>query len=276
MPALEFGLIYAIFVLISNTHIMRLITILCAIVLFTIGTNSAEAQIIKKIKKGAKKGILKELGIENKNPNTPPNPSTPSNDPNSNNSSGAGLKMTPPDVNANIAEARSALGSKSFSQTRYAIQEAMRGVELQIGENILESFPANVNGLNAQTEKDQITSSGYGFVGFNVGRSYQGGNQELGVLVNNNSVMVSGVNTYMMNAGYSQTNSDGPQYKRTTVQGNKALITYDDSQGYKLSVPLGQSTIFVMSCVNFSTEDEVMSAADMFDLNQIKAQLGEN
>ena len=233
---------------------------------------------MKKIKKGAKKGILKELGLENKNEssNKSSNPSNSSNDSGINNSSGEGLKMIPPDVNANIADARSALGNKSFSQTRFAIQEAMRGVELQIGENILESFPASISGLNAQTEKDQITSSGYGFVGFNVGRNYQGGNQELAVLVNNNSVMVSGVNTYMMNAGYSQANSDGPQYKRTTVQGNKALITYDESQGYKLSVPLGQSTLFVMSCVNFSSEDEVMAASDKFDLNQIKTQLGEN
>ena len=237
----------------------------------------AEAQILNKIKKGAKKGILKELGIEEKKhpvnqPNTPNLP----NDPTINNNSGEGLKMTPPDVNQNINDARTALANQSFSQTRFAIQEAMRGVELQIGENILDGFPMSVSGLNAQVEKDQITSSGYGFVGFNVGRKYQGGNQQVRVLVNNNSVMVSGVNTYMMNAGYAQNSGDGPQYKRTTVQGNQALITYEESQGYKLSVPLGQSTIFVMNCINFSTEEEVMTASNVFDLNQIKVQLGEN
>lgn len=258
---------------------MRLSAIVIALLFCAFSANRAEAQLLNKIKKGAKKGILKELGVEekseNSNTNTPNTPSNPSNNSTFNNSSGGGLKMTPPDVNANIDDARASLNNKSYSQARFAIQEAMRGVELQIGENILSDFPSSVNGLNAQTDKDQITSSGYGFVGFNVGRNYLGGNQEISVLVNNNSVMVSGVNTYMMNASYSQNNTDGPQYKRITVQGNKALITYDDSQGYKLSVPLGQSTIFVMSCVNFSTEEEVMAASDKFDLNQIKTQLGE-
>ncbi len=160
---------------------------------------------------------------------------------------------------------------------RFAIQEAMRGVELQIGEQVLETFPTSVSGLDYNEDRDQIVTSGVGFVGLNIGRYYANGDRKVEVLINNNSVMVSSVNLYLTNPAYSQTGqSEGTQYKRITVQGNKALIQYADYSGYQLSVPLGQSTLFVLKCVNFESEDDVISASDNFDLAEIKSLLGEN
>lgn len=178
---------------------------------------------------------------------------------------------------ANISDARASLEARRFSQVRFAIQEAMRGVELQIGEKILESFPESVSGMDYDEDQDQIVTSGIGFVGLNIGRNYSDGDQGLEALVNNNSVMVSSVNIYLTNPAYTQSGqSDGTQYKRVTVQGNKALIQYSDNSGYQLSVPLGQSTLFLMKCINFETEDDVIAASDKFDLLEIKKLLGEN
>ena len=243
----------------------------------------AEAQLMKKLKKKAGKGLLKELGVEDEqeesedvvNPNT--NSANRSSSSNNQNTRGGGLKIAPPDVMDNIADARASLETQSYSQVRFSIQEAMRGVELEIGEQILNTFPESVSGLGYDADQDQIVSSGVGFVGLNIGRNYSGGDQGLEVLVNNNSVMVSSVNMYMTSGTYSQSGqSDGTQYKRTTVQGNKGLIQYSDHSGYQLSVPLGQSTLFILKCVNFDSEDDVVSASDKFDLARIKSLLGEN
>ena len=76
---------------------------------------------------------------------------------------------------------------------------------------------------------------------------------------------------------YAQTNSDGKNQnvKQTKVKSYKAVITYDDSKGYTLLVPLGQSSLIVWECVNFATEQDVMNAANAFDIDGIKKMLGE-
>lgn len=264
----------------------RFVTFL-ALLMFCFGSFESEAQLMKKLKKKASKGFLKEIGLgsdeksdDSANQNTAS--STPSNSPNSyssntQNNRGGGLKIAPPDVMANISDARSSLGTKRYSQVRFAIQEAMRGVELEIGGQILESFPTSVSGMDYDEDRDQIITSGIGFVGLVIGRNYAGGDQELEAMINNNSMMISSVNLYLTNPAYAQSGqSDGTQYKRITVQGNKALIQYSDNSGYQLSVPLGQSTLFLMKCVNFETEEEVIAASDKFDMAEITTLLGEN
>jgi len=59
------------------------------------------------------------------------------------------------------------------------------------------------------------------------------------------------------------------------VKGNKAIIQYEDSSGYTLIVSLGQSSMIVWNCINFSNEQEVMNTANSFDIAGIKKMLGE-
>ena len=83
--------------------------------------------------------------------------------------------------------------------------------------------------------------------------------------------------SYFNNAGYSQTTSNGnnQNVKQTKVKNYRALITYDESKGYTLLVQLGQSSPIVWECVNFATEQDVMNAANAFDIDGIKKMLGE-
>jgi hypothetical protein len=59
------------------------------------------------------------------------------------------------------------------------------------------------------------------------------------------------------------------------VQGNKAIISYDESKGYTLIVPIGQSSMVVWECINFANEDQVMNTANAFNIDNIKKSLGE-
>ncbi|MDA0195466.1 MAG: hypothetical protein O2887_16760 [Bacteroidetes bacterium] len=243
---------------------------------------------MKKLKQKAGSSLLKEIGVggdekedntsnQNTNPSNSTNSSNSSNSSNAQNNRGGGLKMAPPDVMMNISDARASLETKSYSQVRFAIQEAMRGVELKIGEQILESFPNLVSGMDYDKDQDQIITSGIGFVGLVIGRNYTDDDQGLEAMINNNSMMISSVNLYLTNPAYMQSDeSDGMQYKRVTVQGNRALIQYSDDSGYQLSVPLGQSTLFSLKCINFESEEDVVAASDNFDLAEIKSLLGEN
>jgi hypothetical protein len=192
------------------------------------------------------------------------------------NNSGGGLVSTPPDVNQNLADADAAYKKSSYGEARYAVQQAMLGVELEIGNKILKSLPETVSGLKKDESADQVVSSGYGWAGLTIHREYNDTkDKELRVTVANNSVWMAGVNAYLANGGYAQQNNGQQNWKQTKVKGNRAIIEYEESSGYKLSVPLGQSSLIVYEGVNFASEADMIKAAESIDIDGIKKQLGE-
>jgi hypothetical protein len=105
---------------------------------------------------------------------------------------------------------------------------------------------------------------------------YKKDDKQMTVTIGNNGVY-SGFVTLYFNSTYTQTTDNGNKQnvKQTKVKSYKALITYDDSKGYTLMVPIGQSSLIVWECINFATEADVMSAANAFDIDGIKKMLGE-
>ncbi len=195
---------------------------------------------------------------------------------NPSNNSGGGLISTPPDVKQNLADAEVAYKKSSYGEARYAVQQAMLGVELEIGNKILKSLPETLAGLKKEADADQVTSTGYGWAGLTIHREYNDGKEkELRVTVANNSVWMAGVNAYLSNGGYAQQTNGQQNWKQTKVKGNRAIIEYDESSGYRLSVPLGQSSLIVYEGVNFASEGDMMKAAEGIDIDGIKKQLGE-
>lgn len=267
---------------------MKQCILLCSTLLFLmLSSNSVFSQgLLKKLKKQTEQKILKKsddvleeaiFGEDNSNPNNSGNNSSnPGNNSNSNmkNTSGGGLIVEPPDVLKNINDAEQAFTVKNYGTAKYSVRQAMLGIEMEIGHNILESFPESVDGLNKVDDMDQVSSMSFGFVGLTMERVYQGGNKELKVSVGNNSALLSAANMMLSSGAYSTTSSD-QNYKQTTFKGYRAVLQYDNSSGYTLSVPFGQSSIFVLNGVNYSSETEMMTAAENFDLEPIKKELGE-
>ena len=188
---------------------------------------------------------------------------------------GGGLTSTPPDVNQNLDDAETAFKSGSYGEARYAIQQAMLGVEMEIGQKVLKSLPEKVTSLPTVTEEDQVTSTGYGWAGLTIVRVYRADDKELKTTVANNSAMMSAVNMYLANGGYAQQTNGQQNWKQTKVKGHKAIIEYDENSGYKLSVPLGQTSLIVWEGINYASEQEMMTAANAFDIDGIKKMLGE-
>src|SRR5690606_5798126 len=169
----------------------------------------------------------------------------------------------------------SAYKSGNYGEARYAVQQAMLGVEMEIGQKVLASLPESVSGLPKIAEADQVTSTGYGWAGLTIAREYRKDEKELKATIANNSAWMSAVNMYLANGGYSQTTGGQQNWKQTKVKGHRAIIEYDESTGYKLSVPLGQSSLIVFEGINYASEQEMMSAANNFDIDGIKKMLGE-
>ena len=119
-------------------------------------TADTHAQILKKLKEKAEKKVL---GTPEETKKTEDNSSTGNNqNQNQNNSGGptnkggGGLKNTPPpDVNQQIADAEQAHTAGNYSDARYSIQQALMGVEIQIGRQVLKSLPPTVANLPKDT-----------------------------------------------------------------------------------------------------------------------------
>jgi hypothetical protein len=234
----------------------------------------AEQAAEKALEKKAKQQTGTDTGNSGQSGNSG-NGSSGSNSSNPSNKGGGGLISTPPDVKANLTDAETAFKATSYGEARYAVQQAMLGVELEIGNKVLKSLPETVSSLPYEKETDQVTSTGWGWAGLTIQRNYQKDDKQLRTMIANNSAWMSAVNMYLANGGYAQSTGGEQNWKQTKVKGHRAVIEYNESSGYKLSVPLGQTSLIVWEAVNFASEQEVMSAANAFDIDGIIKTLGE-
>jgi len=231
-----------------------------------------DAQILKKLKDKVNKAV---------NPTT----TTTTTDPDSAateangkpvNKGGGGLKNTPPpDVNQQMTDAEQAHIAGNYNDARYSLQQALIGIEIQMGREILKSLPDPVDGLLKDTTQDKVMSTQWGWSNMTILRVYTDKkDKQLTVTIGNNPFYGGLVNMYFNNS-YVQADANQQNMKQVKVKGNKAIIQYDDSKGYTLIVSMGQSSMIVWECINFADENEVMNAANTFDIDGIKKMLGE-
>lgn len=241
-------------------------------------SNLAHAQLLKKMKEKVNQTVDKALekkvgdatGIDTQSPNN-------SNSGSTSNKKGGGLKnTTPPDVKEEMGVAEKSFTDSNFSEARYSIQQALTGIEIQLGKLILKSLPDKVTDMTKDTTKNIVSSTQWGWNNLTIESVYKKDpDKQLTITIGNNTYYSGIVNLYYMNTTYSQGSNSEQNMKQIRVKGNKALITYDDHKGYTVMVQLGQSSLIVWECVNFATEDEVMAAVNVFDIDSIKKMMGE-
>ncbi|MGB8191663.1 MAG: hypothetical protein WCF67_07080 [Chitinophagaceae bacterium] len=239
--------------------------------------DKAEAAANKIADKKADDAVNEKTG--NNNNNNGSGPGSTNNGPKygkPSNKGGQGLVSAPPDVKENLVSSETSFKSRSYGESRYALQQAMLGVELQIGQNILKSLPSTIAGLNKDSMQDQVTSTGWGWAGLTIQRVYTDAKEKQFTLtIANNSMWMQAVNMYLANGGYAQNTGGQQNWKQVKVKGNKAVIEYSENSGYKLSVPMGQTSLLILEGINFATEQEMMNAANQIDIDGIKKSLGE-
>lgn len=215
----------------------------------------------KQAAESAGKSVLGGEEENNQSSNQPSN--QPSNQSPSSQSASSGnvkgKKLTPPKVTDHLNNANSAISSNQLSNARFEVKEAMRGVELEIGYGILDAMPKTVSGIGSNPDEDVVYSTGIGFVGLVIKRYY---GERLEAIIGDNSMMGASY-SMMLNSSYAS--NDGNQ-KNVVVQDNRGVITFDGNNTYKLGVPLAQSSIFIVECKQFGGEEDLMDAANDFNL----------
>ncbi len=257
----------------------RYICLFCIATALLLTGNAYSQGFLKKLKDKVNKAVgneaEKKAGLPTDQQANNSSSSASSGSPT--NKGGGGLTNTaPPDVKVQMAEAETAHGAKNYSDARYSLQQALMGVEIQLGRQILKSLPPLVTALTADTLQDKVMSTQWGWSNLSIQRVYKNNaDKQLTITIGNAGIYAGLYNMYFANAGMMEANGDKQNFKQVKVKGNKAIIQYEDSKGYTLAVSLGQTSMVVWECINFANEQEVMTAANTFDIDGIKKMLGE-
>lgn len=230
----------------------------------------AQAQFLKKLKKKAEDALL---GNDKKEEEKKTKTSTPSSSGQS--TQVQGKKLTPPDVNTHLNNASAAMKTTNpnrYSTTRFELKQAIMGIELEIGHDILNSMPKTVNGLNYVEANDEVVSTGIGFVGFGVSRYYGDNDKNMKAGIVNNAAMLSSYNMLLSSSAGTSNQGD---HKVVMVQGNRSVLEFNGQSTYKLVVPFGQSSFFYGEFYNYADENEVMSSVSNFDIATYQKLLDE-
>jgi len=262
----------------------RLFILLMGAALFVQAESNAQGFLKKlkdKVEKKAEevldKKVADKTGTGTVTPNNSTNTNQTANVKNSRpvNTSGEGLKnATVPDVLQQLTEADLAYTKQQFGEARFSVQQALLGVELQIGNQLLQSLPAVIAGLPKDSTEDRVMSSRYGWANLTIQRIYQKDEKQLSMLIGNNSMYAGALDMYV---GFASTQSNGEtqNVKQIRVKGNKAIIQFEQREGYTILMQMGTGGMITWKGINFSNEKEIIDAVEQFDIDAIKKTMGE-
>jgi len=198
-----------------------------------------EAQLLKKLKEKAEQKVNQAIdkksgGNSNESGNSQggnENSGTIGGNGKPSNKGGGGLSnTTPPDVMQQITEAEQAHNSGNYSEARYSIQQALIGVEIQLGRELLKSLPDKILDMPEDTLQDKVVSAQWGWANLTIQRVYfDQKERQMTVTIGNNALYSGYVNLYF-NGSYTQADGNSQNVKQVKVKSYKAIIQYDDSK----------------------------------------------
>jgi hypothetical protein len=158
-----------------------------------------------------------------------------------------------------IATARSAFEAGNYEESRFAVQNALHEIDIQIGKEVLAVLPEKVNNMSYIKTSDQVTGSGAS-VGLYVERVW--GNlsaENLNFSVISDSPLLKMVNTFL-SLPMIMSSADSNQ-KKIKVEGYKAMLERNineesgDVTGYSVMIPYSNSLLQLNYTGKISEED---------------------
>lgn len=171
----------------------------------------------------------------------------------------------------NISSARTAYAAGNLQDARFAIEQMLRDLDIEIGKEILKLLPAKVGTRNANTASDNVTGTG-GLTGLFVERQYGTDPNNASIEIINNSPLITSLGVILAAPMMHDQNQ-----KVIKVQGYKALLTKNQNSetgktGYELQIPMNNTLITLK--ITETTETEITAAANTIPLAKIAEKAG--
>ena len=173
----------------------------------------------------------------------------------------------------NIAAARQAYEAGKLEDSRFAMEQVLRELDLAIGKEIMAELPPKIGPFAAVSGGDVITAAGSG-LGLVLGKKYGTEAKGLHLDIINNSPLIAGINTIL---SLPIAGLGNPDQKQVKVQGYKALLTRHANAetgkvDFDVQVPIG-NTLLTLHAID-ANEAEVLSYAQVIPVAKV-AQLGQ-
>lgn len=173
------------------------------------------------------------------------------------------------DVDRNLNSANESYSSGNLENTRFALQEALNGVNQTIGQEILDLLPETLGDMSIVENSDNVTGTNTGFAGLFVRRDYSSEISDASFEIVSDSPMLGSISSLLTMS--SMFMSD-PNQKRIKLDNYKALMTRnDDGEGdvsYEVQLPFG-SSLMTIEITGIDDEDEVMDILAAIPVEEI-------
>lgn len=182
----------------------------------------------------------------------------------------AGVVAHAQEFDKNLATARSSYSSGNLQDSRFAMEQALRDLDIAIGKEILKVLPTKMGALAAVEKEDNVTGSG-SYVGLYVQRYYGADPKRGSIEIINNSPMINSLNAILSMPVIGGMMTDENQ-KMVKIQGYKSILNKQVNSdtgktNYELQIPMNNTLVTVK--LDDSNEGEITAAANAVPLVKI-------
>ncbi len=181
-----------------------------------------------------------------------------------------GLLSFAQDFDKNVATAKSTYASGNLQDSRFAMEQALRDLDIAIGKEILKVLPVKLGSLAVVEKEDNVTGSG-SYVGLYVNRHYGASPKRGSIEIINNSPMINSLNAILSMPVIGGMMRDENQ-KMVKIQGYKSILNKQVNSdtgktNYELQIPMNNTLVTLK--IDDTNEGEITAAANAIPLAKI-------
>jgi hypothetical protein len=181
-----------------------------------------------------------------------------------------GLVTLAQDFDKNIATARSSYSSGNLQDSRFAMEQILRDLDMAIGKEILKVLPAKMGTLAAVEKEDNVSGTG-SYVGLYVQRHYGVDPKRGSIEIMNNSPLINSITAMLSMPVIGGMMRDENQ-KMIKVQGYKSILNKQVNSetgktNYELQIPMNNTLLTLR--MDDTNEGEITAAANTIPLAKI-------
>jgi len=182
------------------------------------------------------------------------------------------VAVTAQDFDKNIATARTTYSAGNLQDSRFAMEQVLRDLDMAIGKEILKLLPTKAGALSMVEKEDNVSGTG-SYVGLYVNRHYGADPKRASIEIMNNSPIINSLTAILSMPVLGGMRRDENQ-KIIKIQGYKSILnkqvnTDTGKTNYELQIPMNNTLLTVK--MDDISEGDITTVANGIPLAKIVA-----
>jgi hypothetical protein len=180
--------------------------------------------------------------------------------------------QTTEELKAQISGAMKSVEEKHYGEANLQLQQAMNSLGMVVGQEVLNSLPAELKGMKPDAGMDRVIPSGVPGTGTSVQRSFSGVGKRIFINITLQSQNASQLTLMLSNPAYAAAIAD---QKVVMVGKRRGLLRLNkDAKSAELQLVSGQNLLMLNADGIINTESEMIDLASKIDMNRVDEMTG--